>query len=1183
MAFTDYTSSTDAMQKWIDDIAPKYFDFDASLLHRTGVFGYINDVMSTVNLDTYHGVTIARREFYPNTAIYTKSLFKMAALQRIAYPLANPAQASCTLLLREAELVKYGVLEDGESDVYKIVIDNDMIMMADNIPFMMDYPIKIIFKKTAKADKGANDTVGQYINRPGIVHITGDQIFYTISYDMTYENSMNTQREKYLKHRTFRYAGENLLLIQIGIRQCQKTIEEQMINISPTISVSTLDFSYTGNLCNFEVFYTPNGTETPTQLIKIPLNGIPINQPFCMYSLTDDNQIRIHFPENNYFTPRFNSKITLHIYTTMGEEGNFRLFNGELLCSPTSEKYAYNQSLTIQGQIRGASQGGRNMPNFEDFRQSVVRAYATNKVIGTEQDLQMYFNERMRAQNNKILFFKRRDDVFERLYGAFMVIKDYNNDIIPTNSLVANMRIVEDFTDDEKRAYAYGSQALPTTLVIKPGSLWRYTPSNHKYYTEGNGYYVERAYNSTLITSANYRDLANTYDADKKAIQYQFEDGSVRELSLEEYTESGEKNPLYAANFIGERVFNRRLKTRMTLGYDVTDSTEEMLYANPFLIAISRTRNSVAYYLNSFDTSSFMNMTDVNDSSYIQFINTALMVKRNAMLGENFYKLSIKLQPTIPSDDLRKLCLLTKEELAKIEQTARETGITNEFVSDDFPVEIRADYDGEVMGYKWLSNTKYYCRCRETQGKENHLTVCPACHTYVTAHVDQAIYQIIRYTPDPAWHVTYDDITHYDHQEGLDDTDEFGNFLSYIRVSPSLSEMYIGDVIDYDSSAWYTTIYQPGDKFRQYDIIATRKCKDLLTLRVIGEFANLQQMYIPFFIEDYDESADLYTLSAYLATNDEISDDGKLVITGGFYHDDNLEKNIPYTEPVSIDPYNVLFKVSTFLRYDDVFGNTINGYTYLQNHTFTNLYSNEGLNNLNFLKKFDFIRSTLIESDDDMNAVGSLTHPYRITIKEIPFVRANWIKKSYNFSQLIRCLNDNNEFIEETYDLLENNYTIDMKFFNTYGKSKYYDIGIGDPGLNTEDQMMPLNVVNISLKFGVRISSLIDRSIFEQRFIDFVRDYVEKLNDLSHDGDSIKIMDMVTDINNSFDEIERLEFYGIDDLDASRAQIITSWPSSQIESLGYKEYIPEFINVYMRYNSNTDSYEPAIEITYLDE
>ena len=117
-------------------------------------------------------------------------------------------------------------------------------------------------------------------------------------------------------------------------------------------------------------------------------------------------------------------------------------------------------------------------------------------------------------------------------------------------------------------------------------------------------------------------------------VKWQFEDGRILELGVERDDGTGN----YAGNFIGEKVFNYDLKRRLTLGYDINDSVEEMLYANPFLIVLSRVRNSVAYYLNSFDTTSYMNMTDVNDSSFIQFINTSLTLKRHAILGENFYK-----------------------------------------------------------------------------------------------------------------------------------------------------------------------------------------------------------------------------------------------------------------------------------------------------------------------------------------------------------------------------------------------------------------------------------------------------------------------------------------------------------------------------------------------------------------
>ena len=78
MSFVDYTDPATIQKEWIENIAPKYFNFDTSELHRTGEFGYTNEVMATVESDTAHGVSIARREFYPTTAKYTKSLYKMA-------------------------------------------------------------------------------------------------------------------------------------------------------------------------------------------------------------------------------------------------------------------------------------------------------------------------------------------------------------------------------------------------------------------------------------------------------------------------------------------------------------------------------------------------------------------------------------------------------------------------------------------------------------------------------------------------------------------------------------------------------------------------------------------------------------------------------------------------------------------------------------------------------------------------------------------------------------------------------------------------------------------------------------------------------------------------------------------------------------------------------------------------
>lgn len=1182
-----------------------YFDFDTKQLHRTGVFGYINEVMATTNMDTYHGVTVARREFYPNTANYTKSLFKMAALQQIDYPMAHAGVATAVLMLHESEILKYGELQAGTTGIYKLVIDNDMVITAGNIPFMLDYPINILFKTAAKTTKNQSDTMGDYRNKPGVVTFTNNDIIYNIGYDTTYKNCQNTQTTKYLKHRIVNYGGEKLLIIAVGLRQCTRTISEQLINQSPTMTNVTLDFPFDGDLCGFDVFYTPNGSDNMIQLTKLPINANPINESFCMYSLTSDNVLKIHFPSNNYFTPRFNSVITVHIYTTLGEEGNFRLYNGDLQCSPSSEKYDYNRVLAISGQIQGSCNGGYSMPSFEVFRQKVVRAYATNQVKCTEQDLQMYFDDMMATTNNKILFFKRRDDVFERLFGAFMLLRDLSGDIIPTNSLVTNLRIEEDFNDEEKTAFMYGTNHLPTGLSIKPGGVWRYTVPNHRYY-DGDGYTLERAYEFETITALNYTQYADkTYTVQETnasdgetvereyPVMWVFEDGAVRTLTMDTTDKLH-----FAGNYIGSRVYPYHRKRRLDLHYDITDTTEEMLYTNPFLITISRNRNSMAFYINSFDTTVAMDMTEVNNDSFVQFIDNSISVQRNALLGENFYKLSIKLQPTTVSENLRKLLVLTRDELDYAEQAMY--GDTDPDIAKEYlqPSEIRAQYSGSVVGY--THRTIKITRCKCNQSTTPH-TICPTCGFPTVDRSVSVVFQVIKYPIATNPGLTPADMIHYQYTDGLPEKDEFGNILNYIQISPSVdyhfedeTTSYRGEKI-YTSQAWYDPIYAPGDSFTQNTVIATRKCQDQLVLRTIGEISGLPGLYLPFFIEDYDSSIDVYTLSAYIATNDAVTDEGRLTITGGLFHDESVSMmdgsssdmytHIPYTDPITIDPYNLIMNISTYLRYDDVYGDySTNPYGYIRRHTLTNVYSNKDTTKLAFLERFDFIRATMLEHDVilDANNEAHVNDPYRLTIKEIPMVRASWAKKSSNLTQLLTLLKTNNEFINETFDLLENNYTIDMKFYNTYGKSRFYRIGIGDPAISTKEQQDTLERVNIKLKFGVKISSLSDSTMFKERFVEFVRNYIEDLNAVTRDGDSINMMDMVTQINNNFDEIERLEYYGIDDRDASRAQFIDSWSTDEIEQLGYKEYIPEFINVYLIYNPTTDTFEPDIEITDLD-
>ncbi len=1027
MAYKDYTDASTSLESWISEISPKYFDFDTSELHRSGVFGYVNEVMATVENDSTRSVATARREFYPTTAKYIQSFYKMGALHQISYPLATPAVATAALVLKEDEILQYATESNG---VYRFVLDNTMVIMANNIEFRLDYPVIIIAKKRKSGSFALS--AGGYSNDSKAIKYN-----YTVRYDTSYRNSLNTNSVKYIKNYTLVQGGETLLLIKVGLHQVNVERQSFSINSSPTITNTTIDVPFTGQLCNFEAYYTEANSDKMYQLTKLPKNANPINGKFCMHSLLDNHTLRIEFPANAYFTPRFNSTIDIDIYTTDGAAGTFPVCNVDLACAPQSENYPYNNNVTVLGQILGASYGGADFPELDDFANDVIAAYATNKTFTTEQDLQIYFDSKIRDKRNKVLFFKRRDDVFERLYGAFMLIKDQASNVIPTNTLTL-----------EFDAAKLTPTSAHNKFIIPPGKVWKYQDKATRLSSEYNG-----------------------------------------------------------------------MLTDMSLNADVDDSVTDFCYTNPFLIHVSTNANAVGYYLNTVNDTIPMDTLNVNDSSYLQFNINSMTVVRNAVSGENFYKFTIYIQPSVSEPDLSTLLITTAEQL----ETSGD---------ENWPSEIRAQYAGIIEGYEYINNS---------------------------------VYMIVRYEPDIEG-VTRSMLTEYMRESSfLTDEDDL---CITIRVSSSLdvSDTESGQRI-FGTQPWYTSSLRPGDRFTAGSIIAYRKLQDTGIMRVIGELSgDTEGNYIPFLIEDYDASGDVYTLSAYIATNDNINDNGRLEITHGFYNKDGSRNSY-----VSIDPSSCSITISTFLQYDD--SNTDHSKSdvvYVRDHTFTNSY-------YALDKKFDlmttykFIRSTLSFNQYAAGENGETS--YYIRLNEVPLVRANWMKNDGNVNDLISMLNSNYDFMLSTYDLLENNFSIDLKFFNTYGKSRFYRIGI-------ENTMTTLDKVNIIPKFGLKVNALTSYEEFRSRFINYVRDYIESFNEVNNTGKSLYLMDLVTAIKNNFEEIERLEYYGIDNYSSANAQNIESLSKDEITSLGYNKYVPEFINVYCDFVDC--ELVPQIEITNLE-
>ena len=981
----NYTNIGDIKDYWLKNIAPNYFSFEDINTYSTGIFGYINEVMGTTTEDAFNATNIARREFYPITAQYLSSLYKMATLQSIEIPLTIPAQCKCALIIPQDQIIENSTYSNG---VYRCTIDSCLKIYADNLQYMLDYPINIISKKT-------------------------DKWVHTTHYDINVENSLSTNtRERYLSNQIIHEHGTNYVAIFIDtIRQVEMQQVSQVLIRDSILATTVMDIDFDGKLANFEVFYIENGNDKEMQLKKVMINAATPTVPFVFYEMINENKIRLTFKYNSVFVPKYNSEIICRIYTSNGSAGNFKKFDGDLICSSDSEKFPYNSNMTIVGKINGPSYGGKDVLSIDDLRNKVVRAYSTNSTITTSSDLQLKFDEVSDSLDGvQVLFKKKRDDVFTRLFGAYALVKDESGNILPTNTL--------NVTCNRADIMSIEPTVEQNRVMIKPGTIYKYESD------------------SSFIANIATK-----------------EDG-----------------------------------TPMTI-MDIDPNSKEFLFTNPFLIGINVNPNIVGYYMNTVDSNYSIDYTYVNDNSSIQFISGGVQMERNAILGQDYYKLTVKVTPSI--DDM-------------------------EFESNVTPPDpeapdyaIRAKYNGNVESMTYYTD------------KESG-------NSYIRTKI---VYE----------------------------TDNEDEKIQYIQSSTIL-----GLIDDSGSIPGYEMKFNVGEKFIANDILATKMPTDKNNLKIVADldyslYAN--NYYIPFALEKFDEEKNIYYFCAYLGTTDEIDLEGKIIINHGIFDKNNIENTfIPlkmkdFVIEVCVlynnDGQNMPHKYSTYKG--------LNGYTYTNSYTTTS----DSLGY--FVEDLQFIRS------DIDYLPGKTETNWKVTISEVPMVQATWAIDHSRFVSFIDQYKSLDSIMQDVYYSLENNFSIDTKFYNTYGKAKFYTVG------NTSDYMTNLDNVKISLKFGIKLNVQYTQETFIPKFRAYVKDYIENSDNIGNTSQDIFIFNLISDAKSYFSEIAYIEYYGFNIYDHMAQKIVGPGMDEYVD-----DFIPEFININTAYTVDGVAY-PDITVTILSD
>lgn len=537
----NYSSIYNIKDYTLKNIVPNYFDIADVNDLNVGLLGYVTEISSVSLEDSLNTTTTYIKEMFPNTAMLPESMYNFAALFKMDNLFASPAVMETFLIISEDDILKH-MKPNASGEVYEFVIDSDLIIDVEGVHFMLDYDIVI-----------------------QVVPKRGTNVF-SAYYDFTFVNSLNTNTEApYIKTMEYFLNDLKYLFLIVKVHQVDKFRTEDTIISNNVLNYPRFEVQYEENIANVEIYYKPPTGTKYTQLKKLLKNSPPVQSPFCYYSFLDENRIEISFSgKNKYFQPEFKSDVIIDVYTTKGTDGNFIEYDGEqITVIPKSEKNTYNNSLVMFATPRSDSQGGIDNMDFERLKSLVCEKFATIDSITTESDLHTTFANSKYTTGIDILFLKKRDDVFERLFSAFSIYRDRHDEIFRAHTM--NLKMLQ--SPDKPIIQADG------TILIKPGTLFEY---NDNITTD----------TVKIIEGKNINDLPSI-------------------------------------------------------------TGKDFIYSNPFLINIvTRPSNVVGYYLNSVDVNNPVNPLYINKNSPNQFIINNMSIKRNALVGENAYKIDVSLTPS---------------------------------------------------------------------------------------------------------------------------------------------------------------------------------------------------------------------------------------------------------------------------------------------------------------------------------------------------------------------------------------------------------------------------------------------------------------------------------------------------------------------------------------------------------
>ena len=201
------------------------------------------------------------------------------------------------------------------------------------------------------------------------------------------------------------------------------------------------------------------------------------------------------------------------------------------------------------------------------------------------------------------------------------------------------------------------------------------------------------------------------------------------------------------------------------------------------------------------------------------------------------------------------------------------------------------------------------------------------------------------------------------------------------------------------------------------------------------------------------------------------------------------------------------------------------------------------------------------------------TSKNKLMIKEIPVIGKHYLYNYTVFKDFFNTFTVYYDVLEDNFAKLENNTSVNLKFYNTYGPSKYFHSKtVGN--INT----------NITMKLVITLIDSYTQDL-DFKIKNFILDFVEKVNESSKN--IFAVSNLIRELEKNFEDIHYIEFEELNEheIKSDGNQIIYyDYPS--IRDMTKEQlinYVPEYLNVHIdkeAYIQGSDNFQVGIIITY---